>query len=285
MDDEQAEKQRREQEEAAAYALMQEKRKQAEDDRKRKIDEEKAKEEAAARDELKRRRDEEIKRRKQEEELKKLGSDKILPLPPVPPSMVDDHATDVMKAWFLDDEVSKPTYRTASLKPGVRQGVPLVTLAQLKELGIVYFKINLNDFAFVNQIVKERLYKHTDEMRLSQTCKDETFLEKWFVEHFNEDEQLRLVTDGSMYMDIRSKQDGWIRMHLHPGDVVVMPPGMFHRGTLDEDDYCAIMRVFRESQRWAPCYRSEKRADTHPARLQYLRWLKKGNVAAEMGFK
>lgn len=285
MDDEQAEKQKRDQEEAAAYAAVQEKRRLAEEERKRKIDEEKAKEEAMVREEAKRRREEEIKRRKQEEELKKLGSDKILPLPPVPQSHTDDSAHEVMKAWYLDDQVSQPTYRQASLKPGVRPGVPPVSLSQLKELGIVYFKINLNDFSIVNQIVKERLYKHTDELRLSQTCKDETFLEKWFVEHFNEDEQLRAVTDGSLYLDVRSKQDSWIRMHLHPGDVVCIPPGLFHRGTLDEDDYCAMMRVFREQQRWQPCYRTEKRADTHPARLQYLRWLKKGNVAAEMNYK
>lgn len=285
MDDEQQEKLKREQEEAAAYAAMQEKRKREEEEKKRKAEEEKAKEEQMAREEARRRREEEIKRRKQEEEMKKLGSDKIQPLPPVPSSCTDDHLPDVMKAWFLDDEVSKPTYRQASLKPGVRQGVPPVTLSQLKELGIVYFKINLNDFSIVNQIVKERLYKHTDEMRLSQTCKDETFLDKWFVEHFTEDEQVRIVTDGSIYLDIRSKQDSWIRLRLTPGDIVVIPPGLFHRGTLDEDDYCALMRVFRESQRWAPVYRTEKRADTHTARLQYLRWLKKGNVAAEMGFK
>jgi 1,2-dihydroxy-3-keto-5-methylthiopentene dioxygenase len=283
-DDEQAERLRKE-EEAAAYAASQLKLKKAEEERKRKMDEEKAKEEAEARDEARRKREDEIKRRKQEEELKKLGTDKIQPLPPIPPSHTDDNAPDAMCAWFLDDEVSKPTYRSASLKPGVRQGVPPVTLAQLKELGIVYFRINLNDFSIINQIVKHRLYKHTDEMRLSQTCKDETFLEKWFVEHFNEDEQLRLVTDGSMFMDVRSKQDSWIRLHMHPGDVICLPPGMFHRGTLDEDDYCALMRVFREQQRWAPVYRTEKRADTHPARLQYLRWLKKGNVGVEMDFK
>ena len=285
MDDEQAEKLKREQEEAAAYAAMQEKRRLAEEERKRKIEEEKAKEEQAARDEARRRREEEIKRRKQEEELKKLGTDKIQPLPPIPTSCTDDNIPDCLRAWYLDDETSKPTYRQASLKPGVRQGVPPVTLTQLKELGIVYFKINLNDFAIVNQIVKERLYKHIDELRVSQTCKDETFLDKWFVEHFNEDEQLRIVTDGSMYLDIRSKQDSWIRVHLGAGDIICIPPGLFHRGTLDEDDYCAMMRVFREQQRWAPVYRTEKRADTHTARLQYLRWLKKGNVAAEMGYK
>jgi 1,2-dihydroxy-3-keto-5-methylthiopentene dioxygenase len=271
--------------EEAAYAQLQEKRRAEEEARKKKAEEEKAAEEARQREEQRKRREEEAKRRKQEEELKKLGSDKILPLPPVPSSYTDDSAPGCLQAWYLDDETSKAAYRQASLKPGTRIGAPRPTLAQLKELGIVYFKINLNDFSIVNQIVKERLYKHTDESRLSQTCKDEIFLEKWFVEHFNEDEQIRLVTDGSCYMDVRSKQDTWIRLWLQPGDVIVLPPGLYVRGSLDEDDYCALMRLFKDAQRWTPVFRSEKRADTHASRLQYLHWLKKGNVATEMGFK
>lgn len=271
--------------EEAEIRSRDEKRRKEEEERKRRADAERQAEEKRQKEEKARRVEEERRRKKQEEEWKKLGGDHILPLPPVPPSHIDDNDPLSLKAWYLDDETSKPTLRMASLKKGRRPNAPKVTLQNLRELGVVYFRINLNDFSVVNQIVKERLYKHTDELRVSQTCKDDQFLERWFQEHFNEDEQIRLVTDGSCFYDIRSKQDTWIRMHAQAGDLLVFSAGAYHRGTLDENDYVQQLRVFRDAQRFAPLFRSDKRSDAHPSRLQYLKMLKKGNVASEIGFK
>jgi 1,2-dihydroxy-3-keto-5-methylthiopentene dioxygenase len=261
------------------------KRRAEEDERKQKAEEERRAEEKKQQAAETRRVEDERRRKKQEEEWKRMGSDKILSLPPVPSSFTDDSNQQAMKVWMLDDETSKAPLRQLSLKPGRKQNAPSVSLQQLKELGLVYFKINLNDFSLINQIVKERAYKHTDEIRVSQTCKDEMFIDKWFTEHFCDDEQLRLVTDGSCYFDIRTRQDTWVRLHLSAGDLICMPAGLYHRAALDEDDYCAIMRLFCDSQRWSPTFRSEKKADNHPSRLSYLRMLKKGNVAVEMGYK
>lgn len=271
--------------EEAEIRARDEKRRREEEERKRRAEEERKAEERRQKEDRIRRLEEEKRRLKQEEEWKRLGPDKILPYPPVPASSLDDSDPGAMKAWHLDDETSKPTLRIASLKPGKRPDAPRVTLAMLKELGVVYFRMNLNDFLTVNCIVKERCYKHTDEVRISQTCKDDSFLEKLYTEHFNEDEQVRLITDGSCYVDVRSKQDTWIRMQLSAGDLIVLPAGLLHRSTLDESDYCSTMRVFRDAQRWAPIFRSEKRADGHPARLQYSRMAKKTSVAVELGFK
>lgn len=150
---------RRAQEEAEIRA-REEKRRREEEERKRRAEEERKAEERRIQQEKMKRLEEERRRQKQEEELKRLGSDKILPLPPVPPSFLDDSDPTALKAWHLDDEVSKPALRRLSLKPGRKPGTPIVTLSQLKELGVVYYKINLNDFSLVNQIVKERCYKH-----------------------------------------------------------------------------------------------------------------------------
>ena len=271
--------------EEAEIRARDEKRRREAEERKRQAEEARRAEEKAAQAAQARALEEERKRQKQEEELKRLGSDKILPLPPVPASCLDENDPTALKAWHLDAEVAKPTLRRISLKPGRKTGAPHVTLAQLKELGVVYFRINLNDFTLVNQIVKERCYKHTDEVRVSQTCKDEQYIERWFVEHMNEDEQIRLITDGSCYIDIRTRKDTWVRLHAHAGDLIVIPGGMFHRGTLDEDDYCAIMRLFRDSQRWNAIARADKRAEAHPSRQQYTKMLDKGNVAVQLAFK
>lgn len=260
-------------------------RQEEKEERERQLAEAQA-EEQRKRQEEEQRRIEEVKRRKrQEEEWKKLGSDVIQDLPPVPPPIKDDSDPRAIQAWYLDDETSKPALSTVSLKPGKRPGVPQVSLKELRELGVVVFNINLNDFSVVKQLIKERDYKHTDEVRISQTAKDDTFLERWFLEHFNEDEQFRLVTDGSCYFDVRSKQDRWIRFQLNLGDLVIFPAGMYHRGTLDEDDYVSLFRAFCDAPRFVPVYRSDTRAESHKERLNYLMNLKKGDVATELGFR
>lgn len=244
-----------------------------------------AAEEKRKREEEEQRRVEEEKRRKKaEEEWKRLGPDVIQELPPVPPPIKSDTDPGAVEAWYLDEETSKPTLCTLSLKPGRMQDTPKVTMKDLREIGVVVFNINLNDFSIVKQILKERGYKHTDEVRISQTSKDDLTLERWFQEHFTEDEQLRLVTDGSCYFDVRSKKDKWIRIQAKSGHLLIFAPGIYHRGSLDEDDFVALFRGFQDAPRFIPTYRTDARCDSTKVRLDYLMNLKKGDVATELGF-
>ncbi|CCW59899.1 unnamed protein product [Phytomonas sp. EM1] len=262
---------------------MQRKREKEEWERRKK--EEAAEEERKRNEEKERLQEEELRQKRREEEWKRLGSDIIQNLPPVPPPIKSDDDPNALRAWYLDDETSKPALTMQSFKPGRRQGAPPVTMNDLLQLGIVCFYINLNDFSIVKQIIKERLYKHTDEVRISQTAKDDAFLERWYNEHYNEDEQLRLVLDGSCYFDIRSAREKWIRIHLQTSQLIIIPAGMYHRGTLDENDYVALFRGFQESPRFVPINRPNDNANARKVRLNYLMRLKKGNVAAELGFR
>ena len=84
--------------------------------------------------------------------------------------------------------------------------------------------------------------------------------------HMNEVEEAKYILHGHGYWDIRGrrkgffirrvykpsylepKNDSWIRFKVGPGDLVIIPPGMFHRFTVDEEINLTSMRLFLVSR-------------------------------------
>ena len=87
------------------------------------------------------------------------------------------------------------------------------------------------------QIRKDRGYTYCDFLELSKdkVADYDAKLKIFFSEHLHADEEIRFILDGSGYFDVRDRNDEWIRILVRKNDLLVLPAGIYHRFTLDND--------------------------------------------------
>lgn len=110
---------------------------------------------------------------------------------------------------------------------------------KLASLGVLYH--NCPSVEGVDAIAKERGYKNRDTICVSPQSMGDVYEDKvkmFFAEHLHEDEEIRYILDGEGYFDVRGEEDEWIRIELAKDDLIILPAGIYHRFTTNEQNVC-----------------------------------------------
>lgn len=112
-----------------------------------------------------------------------------------------------------------------------------VSPSYLSKLGVLYHHIP--DESAVDALATSRSYKNRDVITVSPEKMGAIYEEKvksFFNEHLHEDEEIRYIRDGQGYFDVRSEGDEWVRIQLEKDDLIILPAGIYHRFTTDNQN-------------------------------------------------
>lgn len=170
-------------------------------------------------------------------------------------------------AWYMDDKEGDQRL------PHKREGDSEVSLETLAKLGVLHWTgLTGADDPRLAQIREERGYSYSDIVTVTpEKLPDfENKIKSFFKEHIHYDEEIRFCMDGSGYFDVRDANDQWIRVALEPGDLIILPEGIYHRFTCDAKDYIQAMRLFVGEPVWTPYNRDEVDDATNDSRRKYV---------------
>ncbi|KAJ3143011.1 1,2-dihydroxy-3-keto-5-methylthiopentene dioxygenase [Geranomyces variabilis] len=153
-----------------------------------------------------------------------------------------------IRAWRHDEHITTPE----------KQEVPI---AQLRDLGVelAHFPTTPDTLeSQLDQLSTDRGYVHRDMLTLSRDTDVEGWLPRIWTEHMHPDDEIRYVLEGDAYMDVRDSIDEWVRFHLVPGMLLVVPAGIYHRFKLTESEYIKMVRLFQSKAGWISTPRSSQ---------------------------
>lgn len=120
-----------------------------------------------------------------------------------------------------------------------------VSPKRLADFGVLYWHLNPNNYENDEELQKIRQARGYNYMDMLDLCPEkvenyEQKLRNFYTEHIHADEEIRYCLEGSGYFDVRGKDDRWIRIWIKPGDLIILPAGIYHRFTLDTTNYIKV---------------------------------------------
>lgn len=112
----------------------------------------------------------------------------------------------------------------------------------LLSLGILFYTFPISSSTSasgVSNVASSRNYANRDEITVSPDAMGAAYEDKikmFYDEHMHEDEEIRYILNGSGFFDVRDADDKWIRIAAEPGDLLILPAGIYHRFTVDKDN-------------------------------------------------
>ncbi|KAL6650531.1 hypothetical protein ACP70R_009456 [Stipagrostis hirtigluma subsp. patula] len=175
-----------------------------------------------------------------------------------------DGVDDVVKAWYMDDDAEED-----QRLPHRRHPKDTVPLTRLIDLGIMTLRLDADKHEHDENLTVIRdqrgyLYMDIVELTPEKMPNYEAMIKRFFEEHLHVDEEVRYCLDGSGYFDVRDGDDRWVRVSVKKGGLIIVPAGIYHRFTLDANNYIKAMRLFSGGPDWTAYNRPH---DHLPARL------------------
>ena len=141
-----------------------------------------------------------------------------------------------MRAYYYDNLPGDQRLDHDSSRP--------VSPTYLSSLGVLYHRCP--SLSSVDAIAAERHYKNRDEIIVSPEKMGAVYEDKvkmFFHEHLHEDEEIRYILDGEGFFDVRSEGDEWVRIRLEKDDMIILPAGIYHRFTTDQNNVSTSART------------------------------------------
>ncbi|KAM0897823.1 hypothetical protein ACQ4PT_022291 [Festuca glaucescens] len=152
---------------------------------------------------------------------------------------VEDGKEEVIQAWYMDDSEEDQRLHNH------REPKEFIPLNKLSELDVVCWRLNADDWERDENLKKIREARGYSYVDICDVCPEKlpnykVKIKNFFEEHLHTGEEIRYCLEGSGYFDLRAENEQWIRVAVKKGGMIVLPAGMYHRFTLDSDNYIKV---------------------------------------------
>lgn len=144
------------------------------------------------------------------------------------------------------------------LDPERQRRSPLA-LTEMARVGVHYERLEMDPQAYqpaLDELKAARDYVEQDIVELRPDTENlGAICAKFADEHLHTDDEVRYVLEGEGIFDIRSVDDGWMRVVVERGDLLVVPAHLHHRFLLTDRKHIRCVRLFKDRSGWVPHYR------------------------------